>query len=43
MTFIDFFKGVISIFGSGGAFVIAFVVLLVALGVYKFVKDWLPW
>lgn len=43
MTFIDFFKGVISIFGSGGALVIAFVVLLVGLGVYKFVKDWLPW
>lgn len=43
MTFLDFFKGVISIFGSGGAFVIAFVVFLVGLGVYKFVKDWLPW
>ncbi len=43
MTFIDFFKGVVSLFGSGGAFVIAFVVLLIALGVYKFVKDWLPW
>ena len=43
MTFLDFFKGVISSFGSGGGFVIAFVVLLVGLGVYKFVKDWLPW
>lgn len=43
MTFLDFFKGVITIFGSGGALVIAFVVLLVGLGVYKFVKDWLPW
>ena len=43
MKFIDFFKGVVSLFGSGGAFVIAFVVLLVGLGVYKFVKDWLPW
>lgn len=43
MTFIDFFKGVVSLFGSGGAFVIAFVVFLVGLGVYKFVKDWLPW
>lgn len=43
MTFIDFFKGVVSLFGSGGAFVIAFVVLLISLGVYKFVKDWLPW
>lgn len=43
MTFLDFFKSVISIFGSGGVFVVAFVVLLVGLGVYKFVKDWLPW
>lgn len=43
MTFLDFFKGVLTFFGSGGAFVIAFVVLLVGLGVYKFVKDWLPW
>ena len=43
MTFLDFFKCVITFFGSGGAYVIAFVVLLVGLGVYKFVKDWLPW
>ena len=43
MTFLDFFQGVISLFGSGGGFVIAFVVFLVGLGVYKFVKDWLPW
>lgn len=43
MTFLDFFKSVVTIFGSGGALVIAFVVFLVALGVYKFVKDWLPW
>lgn len=43
MTFLGFFKSIVSIFGSGGAFVIALVVLLVGLGVYKFVKDWLPW
>lgn len=43
MTFLDFFKGVITSFGTGGTYVIAFVVLLVGLGVYKFVKDWLPW
>lgn len=43
MTFIDFFKSVFNLFGSGGALVIAVVVFLVALGIYKFVKDWLPW
>lgn len=43
MTFLDFFKSIVSLFGSGGSLVIAFVVLLVGLGVYKFVKDWLPW
>lgn len=43
MTFIDFFKQVFGLFGSSGALVIAVVVFLVALGIYKFVKDWLPW
>lgn len=43
MTFIDFFKHVFGLFGSGGALLIAVVVFLVALGIYKFVKDWLPW
>lgn len=43
MTFIDFFKSVFNLLGSGGALVIAVVVFLVALGLYKFVKDWLPW
>lgn len=43
MTFLDFFKSVFNLLGSGGAFVIAVVVFLVALGIYKFVKDWLPW
>lgn len=43
MTFIDFFKSVFNLFGSGGALVIAVVVFLVSLGIYKFVKDWLPW
>lgn len=43
MTFLDFFKSVFSLFGSGGALVIAVVVFLVALGIYKFVKDLLPW
>lgn len=43
MTFLDFFKSVFNLLGSGGALVIALVVFLVALGIYKFVKDWLPW
>lgn len=43
MTFIDFFKQVFGLLGSGGALVIAVVVFLVVLGIYKFVKDWLPW
>ena len=43
MTFLDFFKSVFNLLGSGGSLVIAVVVFLVALGVYKFVKDWLPW
>lgn len=43
MTFLDFFKQVFGLLGSGGALVIAVVVFLVSLGIYKFVKDWLPW
>lgn len=43
MTFLDFFKSVFALFGSGGALVVAVVVFLVGLGIYKFVKDWLPW
>lgn len=43
MTFLDFFKSVMNVFGPGGALVIAVVVFLVGLGIYKFVKDWLPW
>lgn len=43
MTFIDFFKQVFALFDSGGALVIAVVVFLVALGIFKFVKDWMPW
>jgi hypothetical protein len=43
MSFIDFFKSVFGLFGSGGTLVITVVVLLVTLGIYKFVKDLLPW
>lgn len=43
MTFLNFFESVFGLFGSGGAFVILVVGFLVGLGIYKFVKDWLPW
>lgn len=43
MTFLDFFNSVFGLFGSGGLAVITVVGFLVVLGVYKFVKDWLPW
>lgn len=43
MNFFDFFKSVFGLFGSGGEFVILVIVFLAGLGVYKFVKDWLPW
>jgi len=43
MSFIDFFKSVFGLFGSGGKLVITVVVLFVTLGIYKFVKDLLPW
>ena len=43
MTFLDFIKSVFGLFGSGGSFVILVIVFLVGLGIYKFVKDWLPW
>lgn len=43
MSFIDFFKSVFGLFGSGGTLVITVVGLLVFLGIYKFVKDLLPW
>lgn len=43
MSFINFIKSVLGLFGSGGAFLLAVVVFLVSLGIYKFVKDLLPW
>lgn len=43
MSFIDFFQSVFGLFGSGGEFLILLVVFLVGLGIYKFVKDLLPW
>lgn len=43
MSFIDFFKSIFGLLGSGGQFIILLVVFLVALGIYKFVKDLLPW
>lgn len=43
MTFLEFFKAVFGLFGSAGSFLLILVGFIVALGVYKFVKDWLPW
>lgn len=43
MSFITFFQNIFGLLGSGGALVVSVVVFLIALGVYKFVKDWLPW
>ena len=43
MSFIDFFKSVLGLLGSGGALLLAVVVFLLSLGIYKFVKDLLPW
>ena len=43
MNFLDFLSPFFSLFGSGGSLVFAVVAFLVSLGIYKFVKDWLPW
>lgn len=43
MPFIDFFNSVFNLFGDAGAILISLVVFLVGFGIYKFVKDWLPW
>lgn len=43
MPFIDFFVSVFELFGYGGGVLISVVFFLVGFGIYKFVKDWLPW
>lgn len=43
MNFLEFFSSVLSLFGTGGGLVLGLAVFLVGLGIYKFVKDWLPW
>ena len=43
MSFLDFFTSVFRLLGNGGTLVCLLVFFLVGLGVYKFVKDWLPW
>lgn len=43
MSFPEFIQSVLQLFGSGGIFVLSLLGLLVSLGLYKFVKDWLPW
>lgn len=41
MTFLEFISNLP--FGDFTVVLVACLTLLVALGVYKFVKDWLPW
>lgn len=43
MTFLQFFNSVLELFGAAGLYLIAIVSFLVGFGIYKFVKDWLPW
>lgn len=43
MTFLSFIESVFKSFGYPGGVLIALVVFLVGFGIYKFVKDWLPW
>lgn len=43
MSFFDFFSRVFNFLGAGGSLLLALVTFLVGLGIYKFVKDWLPW
>lgn len=43
MPFIDFFNSVFGLFGDAGLILISLVAFLVGFGIYKFVKDWLPW
>lgn len=43
MTFLNFLHAVFELFGSAGSFLLVLFGFIVALGVYKFVKDWLPW
>lgn len=43
MTFLAFFSGVFDLLGNAGSFLLILVGYIVSLGIYKFVKDWLPW
>lgn len=43
MTFLDFFESVFGLFGTAGTLLLIMLGFVVALGIYKFVKDWLPW
>lgn len=43
MSFINFLSSVFFRLGDGGRLILSVFAFLVALGVYKFVKDWLPW
>lgn len=43
MSFFSFISSLFNTLGTGGVFFLALITFLVGLGVYKFVKDWLPW
>lgn len=43
MSFVNFVRSILGLFGPGGALLATVVFFLVSLGIYKFVKDLLPW
>lgn len=43
MSFLDFFFSLPFSNSLITAFLIPFIAFLIGLGIYKFVKDWLPW
>lgn len=43
MNFAAFIARILEMLGPGGALLLSLVVFLFGLGLYKFVKDWLPW
>lgn len=43
MSFLDFFVSLPFPDEFLSTFLVAFLAFLISLGIYKFVKDWLPW
>lgn len=39
----DWYAVITAVFGEWAPLMIAVLTFLFALGVYKFIKDWLPW